>query len=218
MLIFTVLGVWAAIGLLVGVYEARRGHWSGLWLLGAMAGPFVVPLARQLQQNEVMTRRIPLSEGTPGAAGGLRVLAGVDGSREAVAGAVHMARVLSARTTAFDLAIVVDYEAELAAEGAFAPPEPWDAAARRAVAEAADEVERASGRRPGTMLLAGHPATALQRCAVAEGYDLLVVASRGRGLSKRFLGSCASELARESAVPVVIAPATDRAAKPTVPG
>jgi nucleotide-binding universal stress UspA family protein len=53
--------------------------------------------------------------------------------------------------------------------------------------------------------LAGRPAEALQRLAVESGHDLLVVGTRGAGLSKLLLGSTATALAAHAKVPVLLA-------------
>ena len=44
----------------------------------------------------------------------------------------------------------------------------------------------------------------LRECARDAGYELIVVGSRGAGISKAILGSAATELARNSAVPVLV--------------
>jgi len=58
---------------------------------------------------------------------------------------------------------------------------------------------------PELLLLAGRPAEALQRLAVERGYDLLVVGTRGTGLSKVLLGSTATALAAHTKLPVMLA-------------
>ena len=64
----------------------------------------------------------------------------------------------------------------------------------------------AAGRSPGpARTAAGRPAEELQRLAVERGYDLLVVGTRGTGLSKVLLGSTATELAAHAKVPVLLA-------------
>ena len=52
--------------------------------------------------------------------------------------------------------------------------------------------------------LVGWPADVLRRLAVDGSYDLIVVGSAGRGVSKRLLGSTAELLTAESPVPVIV--------------
>jgi len=58
--------------------------------------------------------------------------------------------------------------------------------------------------------LAGEPADALERYAVDESYEVIVVGCRGMGLTKLLLASCASKLARTTTVPVLLVPASGR--------
>ncbi len=55
------------------------------------------------------------------------------------------------------------------------------------------------------VLCAGRPAGTLHRLAVEGGYGLLVVGTRGAGLSKALLGSVATTLAGGSKMPVLLA-------------
>ena len=64
MIIVAFLLGWLAIGFALGLYEARRGHWRWLWLLGAIAGPFAIPLSRQIEENEDLARPIPVAGGS----------------------------------------------------------------------------------------------------------------------------------------------------------
>jgi len=63
------------------------------------------------------------------------------------------------------------------------------------------------GIKPGSVILAGAPADALERYAIDEGYEVLVIGCRGKRLSKRLVGSCASTLACRAKVPVMLIPA-----------
>jgi nucleotide-binding universal stress UspA family protein len=76
--------------------------------------------------------------------------------------------------------------------------------AKVALAEAADVARGASGRAAETVMLTGAPAGALLDHATATGADLLVIGSRGRGASRKLLGSVATQLAGSAAVPVLV--------------
>jgi nucleotide-binding universal stress UspA family protein len=68
----------------------------------------------------------------------------------------------------------------------------WMAAGRRA----------APGLDPEEYVLPGRPAPALARMATSEGFDLLVVGSRGRCISPKIFESVARELAGSSPLPL----------------
>ncbi len=204
--IITLVIAWILIGALLGIHESRRGHWHWLWLLGAMAGPFAIPLYRQIEQNERLSRPITLRAGTRRDHPGLRVLAGIDGSDASVLAARRAADLLGARLGDLTLAAVADFEISETL-----PPEPGPADTRdvgyaTALAEAARELDRWLSFEPATVLLVGRPATALVEYAGREGFDLIAVGTSGHGLTKRVLGSCASQLTRETSVPVLLVP------------
>ena len=68
----------------------------------------------------------------------------------------------------------------------------------------ADRVAVSMGRPPDCVLLTGEPSQALREHAGKEGFDLIVVGSRGRGASRALLGSVATRLAGSGSVPVLI--------------
>ena len=80
---------------------------------------------------------------------------------------------------------------------------------------AAEQLRRQAGRVPTADLevLHGHPSEALRQCAVEGGYQLIVVGTRGKGLTRAVLGSAATELARDSEVPVLLVGERQRVAK-----
>lgn len=203
---FLALSIWVLVGAIAGFSEARRGHWSWLWLLGAMAGPMVIPLTRQLRRDERAARPIELHHGSTRAPGGLRVLAGIDGSAASLAAARQAVDILGFRLGELVLGAVVDYEAQIDPSGDLAPPQSWDAEARDTLEMARSELGRWLGFEPTTVLLAGRPADALRLHAEQSGLDLVVIGCRGRGLTKRLLGSCASDMAKGSRVPVLLMP------------
>lgn len=207
-LFVVVLGSWILIGTVVGLYEARRGHWSWLWLLGAMAGPFIVPVARQLQREEAAARPVEVHRGSVRQQGGLRVLAGIDGSVASLAAARGATDLLGCRLGEVALARVVDYEAAFDPAGQLEPPDSWDVEARRELDAAVEELGAWLGFEPAGVLLSGRPASALRAHAETDGFDLVVLGTRGRGLSKRLLGSCASDMTDRTTVPVLLMPSS----------
>lgn len=207
-LFVVVLGSWILVGTVVGLYEARRGHWSWLWLLGAMAGPFIVPVARQLQREEPAARPVEVHRGAVRQPGGLRVLAGIDGSVASMAAARAATDLLGCRLGEVVLARVVDYEAAYDPAGQLEPPESWDAKDRRELDAAVEKLGAWLGFEPAGVLLSGRPANALRAHAEDAGFDLVVLGTRGRGLSKRLLGSCASDMTNRPTVPVLLMPST----------
>ena len=89
-------------------------------------------------------------------------------------------------------------------------PWPEETAAREHLTAVADQIQRASGISAGAVVLAGAPAEALADHAADDGYELVVTGCRGRGLSTRLLGSCASTLAASTRVPVLLVPSSAR--------
>lgn len=207
MIIILVLVTWALLGAVIGLYEARRGHWHWLWLLGAMAGPFAIPLYRQIQQNERLARPVPLNAGTERSASGVRVLAGVDGSAASLDAVQQATGLLGSRIGRLTLATVADYEINETVPGPLTPEQPWVNEPKELLAEAAASLHEWLGFEPATVLLSGRPADALQAYAATDDHDVIVVGARGRGLTKRLLGSCASQLTQSSGVPVLVMPA-----------
>lgn len=199
---------WVVVGTAVGFYEVRRGHWRWLWLLGAIAGPLAIPLARQANRDEPHVTPLLLSDAPERSdRAGLEVLVGIDGSEDSTDAAVSIAESLGPHLGSLTLATVVDYESMVDYAGPSREPDRARAQAEARLTAAADDLEPLLGSRPGVVVLAGKPAAALQQHANDERFDLVVVGRRGRGITKRLVGSCATELARASSVPVVIMPA-----------
>ncbi|MGF1599267.1 MAG: universal stress protein [Acidimicrobiales bacterium] len=113
------------------------------------------------------------------------------------------------------LATVVDYESMVDYAGPSREPDRDRTQADSRLTAAADDLEPLLGSRPGVVVLAGKPATALQQHAHDERFDLVVIGRRGRGITKRLVGSCATELARASSVPVVSMSSCPQVAAPT---
>ena len=205
--------VWFLIGALLGLRESRRGHWHWLWLLGAMAGPLSLPLFRQIEQNERLAQPVEINPGSSAGGEGLRILVGVDGSDSAVDAASRAVSVLAGHLTDLTVAYVADYEIHESAPGPLSPTDTWEDP-KSVLSVAAASIGPALGFDPSTVMLSGQPAHALAAYAGNNGYDLVVVGGRGRGLTKRLLGSCALQLAQDSPVPVVVMPRQPVETKP----
>lgn len=191
-----VVPVWIAIGVITAVLMARRGHALYPWLLlGTFFGPLVIPLVIQARARAREERPSVLEEGVPGR-GDVDVLVGIDGSAHSVA-ALHAAcSLLGERMGRLTLAEVLDYDAVDSVEGR--------AEGRKAAQDLAAAC-RAEGRDAQAIILRGAPAAALAEHAAEGGYGLIVVGSRGRGVTKAVLGSVATTLASKAPVPVLIA-------------
>lgn len=194
------IGAWCLAGLLSGVWMARRGY-DPLWILIALPlGLLFVPIAieRVRRPNEFQPARASSLPARGTRDGRLRVLVGLDGSAESRQALATVARLFGPVCDALVLAEVVHQEAtedETQAEIA--------AAAGRLGAAAAD-VDVAGA--VHTEVLAGAAGPALRRYASEHDIDVLVVGPRGRGLSRRVLGSVSAELVEHSTIPVLVAP------------
>jgi nucleotide-binding universal stress UspA family protein len=197
--VWTVVALWAATGVTASIVMGRRGHhWYTWLLLGVVFGPLVVPIAinaARTARHDPLSRAHRLSEGAMGP-GAVDVLVGIDGSVESAAALRAALRLFADRIGRLTLAAVVDYDTATSGR-------PWGTER-----DATEELVRSAGsvtdREPGTVLLAGHPATALLKYATEEGYEVLFVGRRGHGASKALLGSTAMRLAQDGGVPVVV--------------
>lgn len=206
MMIVVALLVWVTIGAGLGLYQARRGHWRWIWLLYAVAGPFALNLVRLVEENERLSQPIPLEAQTGGPRPGLRVLAGVDGSIEALDAVRSALDLLGHRSGDVTLAMVVQYEINEVGSADAALAEPWRDGCTAVLEEARSVIAGRAGFQPSTVLLSGAPAETLRRYARSEAFDLIVVGRRGKGLSRFLLGSCASQLVKQASVPTLIVP------------
>jgi len=206
--LWTVVAVavaWFVLGAAIGIWEARHGHWRHGWLVTGLLGPLALPLALHARRVAA-PEPVVLDEG--GAArGSLDVLVGIDGSAHSVEAAQAAVELLGSAVGRLTLATVLDVDtARPPAERVLHPqPYPEEVEARQ-VLDALAAAPPLARLEPGSVLLAGEPAEALARYASDEGYHLIVVGRRGRGWSKRLFGSCASALARDAAVPVLLVP------------
>jgi nucleotide-binding universal stress UspA family protein len=194
-----VAGLWALIGVTASIVMGRRGHSSFAWLLlGAFMGPLVIAPALgvvRAARRDPRARARLLREGGAGT-GTVDVLVGIDGSVESSAALRAALDLFADRIGRLTLAAVIDYDSAISGR-------PWDT---ERLATEGLERSAASVRSidPNTALLVGHPATALMKHAVEEGYEVLVVGRRGHGATKALLGSTAMRLAHGAGIPVVI--------------
>lgn len=204
--LLTAEAIWLVTGMLTAVFMGRRGHAAFTWwLLGTALGPLVLPLAVAAESRRVRHEAAVLLRGSPGT-GPVDVLVGIDGSPAATAALLTALRVLDDRIGRLALASVLPVDdpdrqrmGQEAARG-------WlEAHARIARTWHGPGGPAARGdQQPELVLLYGHPATELKALAIREGFALLVVGARGRGLSTALLGSVATALASDAPVPVLL--------------
>ncbi|MGH9177670.1 MAG: universal stress protein [Acidimicrobiales bacterium] len=194
---FTVLliaAVWVAVGAVLSLVMGRRGHNSFGWLvLGTVLGPLGLVLAADARRHDEDREPavVPAGLASAGPTGPVDVLVGYDGSPESAAALQAAEGLLGDRIGRLVIATVVSFDV--------VPDEQHraEAALRRLTAHAGAVT-------PTLEVLHGHPSAALVQRAVAGGFDLLAIGTRGRGLSKALMGSAASELARHCKVPVLV--------------
>ena len=186
------LAVWVLGGLAGYYYLYRHGHPHPIWLLGGLVlGPFslLVFMDRVERTSHVIVDR-PASDTS-----GLKVVVGLDGSPGS-AHALEVARhLVEGRSCCLVLCEVVDYDSE-------------DDPSGQGVAAATQRLEAVAADMPGQQVsvevVAGRPAQALADVADQQDADLLVVGTRGRGLSRRLLGSVAEGVLKTSGRPVLV--------------
>jgi len=184
--------VWLLSGLGGYYYLYRHGHPSLVWLLGGLIlGPFslLVFIDRVERSSHVLVERPAVDSS------GMNVVVGLDGSPESEHALAVAQRVVGARPSCLVLCEVVDYDAESEPSGA-------------KVAEASRRLDQVAASLPDhdvtVEVVAGRPAQALAEVAEAHDAGLLVVGTRGRGVSRRLLGSVAEGLLDASRRPVLV--------------
>lgn len=194
--IFLLVAVlWLAIGVATAYVMGRRGHGGFGWLIvGAVLGPLALALAVDSTRRAQVGSE-PVGQLGDAGEGPVDVLVGIDGSPESSAALRAACDLLGPRLGRLTLAAVVSYEAGERTAGERA----------EAVAMLQREATAVSTFGPGMVVLSGPPAETLVTHSTEEGYHLLAVGTRGRGLSKALLGSVASHLVRRASVPVLVA-------------
>lgn len=202
-LVLVVAAIWLSIGLTLSLVMGRRGHDAFSWLvLGTLFGPLGLIFAvvsRDIEHPEAEL----VAQRTSSGPGPVDVLVGVDGSPESRAALRAAAELLGPRLGRLTLATVIPYDYGIETQ-------------RTATADL-EAAGRAVGGGPRLELLHGRPAPVLLQRAVEDGYDLLVIGSRGAGLSKAVLGSTAADIAHSAKIPVLLA-GTDGPAADTSTG
>lgn len=205
-IVLCVVAAWAAMGVVLSIVMERRGHNGFGWLvMGALMGPLAIVMAIDARRHDealgprTLEERVPVTAGT----GPVDVLIGYDGSPEADAAPQAVLDLLGDRLGRLTVATVIPF-------GGLKEQEQDATELLRKLAR------RIPGRVPELEVVHGHPSVALRQCATEGGYNLLAVGTRGAGLSKALRGSAASELARESEVPVLFVGSGQRGATTTI--
>jgi nucleotide-binding universal stress UspA family protein len=204
----SVVAAWSAIGLVLSIVMGRRGHNGFGWLvMGALLGPLGIVMAVDAGRHDeqlrprTLTERLPVTGGT----GPIDVLVGYDGSSEADAAPQAVVDLLGDRLGRLTVATVVPY-------GGLGEQE----------RDATEGLRQLARRNPGRVteleVVHGRPSVALRQCATEGGYKLIAVGTRGTGITKALLGSAASELTRESQVPVLLVGSDHPGATTTIMG
>jgi nucleotide-binding universal stress UspA family protein len=211
MVYVAVVVAWLVVGAVVGVVEARHGHWRKSWVVYAILGPFAIALVLERRH---LTRPSPTVLATGRARRGpVDLLLGFDGSANSSKAAALAIELFGPRVRRVTLATVLDVDTAAPHADSTIHPGPWpeEQTARDDLDAAVSSLEADFGIKAGSVILAGAPADALERYAAEEGYEVLVIGCRGKGLSKLVLGSCASTLACRTKVPVMLIPAPSTA-------
>jgi hypothetical protein len=153
--------VWVMLGLTVGLYEARRGHWRWVWLTSALAGPLAISLARKLEENEPLAHPIDISAGDSPRSAGIRLLAGLDGSDDSIAAVRSAASLFGARLGDLTLATVATYDIHELPEEAVRSGRFWSSEYTDILRKGGSELGPWLTFEPSTVILCGQPATAL---------------------------------------------------------
>jgi nucleotide-binding universal stress UspA family protein len=187
-----VIGVtWVVIGATLSVLMGRRGFDAYAWLvLGTILGPLALVLAVYAMLNETKTEPEVLAQ-SPRLGGPIDVLVGFDGSTESRTAVRIAADLFGSRVGRLTLARAVPHNCG------------WDIE-REARASLRSAAEELAPREVGLELIHGRPDDALTVLADMARYDVLVVGTRGAGLSKQVLGSVAVQLARHATLPVLL--------------
>jgi nucleotide-binding universal stress UspA family protein len=192
----TVAVVWIAFAAAGALVMRRRGHDLFAWsLLFVFLGPLALPLAVSAERHPPPAPPASRHEGA------LDVLVGHDGSTQATLALETVVKVLGRGITSLTVATVVDAEAADTVRG----HETIDEAESRLTAIATDVIA-AIAAPVDTVVLPGQPAQCLERYAIENGYDLIVIGSSVRRFPLAG-ASVARHLAHGSGVPVLIGPA-----------
>lgn len=189
-LVLLIAVAWLSVGFTLSLVMGRRGHNAFSWLvLGTLFGPLGLIFAVEARGEEQLRPEL-VAPGTSRGEGPVDVLVGIDGSPESRAALRAAAELLGPRVGRLTLATVIPYDSG------------FD---QQRTARARLEQESATlGGGPQLEVLHGRPGVVLLQRAAEDGYDLLVIGSRGAGASKAFLGSTAVGIAESAKIPVLV--------------
>lgn len=189
---FVTLGVWLLGGLAGFYYLYRHGHPSPVWLLGGLIlGPFSLPVFMERVEKSSHV----LVEHGASQSGNRKVVVGLDGSTASQQALQVAERLVDPGTCCLILCEVIDYDAET---------DPSSQAVAEATARLEQVAAGVSAANVVVEVLAGRPAQALAEAAEKHDAGMVVVGSRGRGLSKHLLGSVSEDLLKVSRRPVLV--------------
>jgi nucleotide-binding universal stress UspA family protein len=189
-LVIVVAVAWLSTGLTLSLVMGRRGHDAFAWLiLGTLFGPLGVIFAVEARDEEGARPELVSARRATGA-GPIDVLAGVDGSPESMSALQAALELLGPRLGRLTLATVIPYDSG------------FDR--RRTAQSTLEQQAELVGSGPRLELLHGRPAAVLLERAMNDDYDLLVIGTRGAGLSKALLGSTAVDVAEGAKIPVLL--------------
>ncbi len=181
---------WLAVGVVVSLVMGRRGHDASPWLrLGVLFGPLTALFAWEAWRDERLEPELVSRRQLRGG-GPVDLLVGFDTSAESQAALAAAQELLGSRLGRVTLATVVPYDG-----------------ADEDEAQARDALQRQGAVMAGSPrleLLHGRPSQALLERAVADGYDVLAIGTKGAGASNALLGSTAVDLARSAPMPVLL--------------
>lgn len=201
MTVVAIVTSWLMVGVLTYWWMARHGHQDPLWLFVAMLlGPLFALVAQEMTERH--PRLVDYWQPVRGPKGGIRVLAGLDGSTESDEALDASIRLLGPCIGTLLLAAVVDYDtADTAEDGCATERTCLERAGQRLADLGIDD------RTIAYQVVAGRPAEALRMLAAERQVDLIVVGRRGHGMSTRLLGSVSAELLRKAEQPLLVGPA-----------
>lgn len=189
-LVLIFAAVWLSIGLTVSLVMGRRGHDAFSWLLlGTLFGPLGAIFAVEARSEELIRPEMVAAPQSTGP-GPVDVLVGVDGSPESSSALQAAVELLGPRLGRLTLATVVPYDSGFDRRRT-----------ARSMLEAQAELV---GGGPQLELLHGRTAPVLLERAMNDDYDLLVLGTRGAGLTKALLGSTAADVSEGAMIPVLL--------------
>jgi nucleotide-binding universal stress UspA family protein len=181
---------WLSVGLTLSLVMGRRGHDAFSWLiLGTLFGPLGAIFALEARSQERLRPELVAPRRSSGP-GPIDVLVGIDGSPESRAALLAATSLLGPRLGRLTLATVIPFDCGFDRE--------------RSAKAILEHQGDALGGGARLELLHGRPAPVLLERATGDGYDLLVVGTRGAGASKAVLGSTAVDVAESAKVPVLL--------------